>query len=890
MAAGRAHVQNGDDAAALIEFKNAVQEQPSSMEARIALADAFERTFDLASAEQHLRKALEQGGDGNVLVPRIASIMLDRGMQDALAREYSDRHLKQPQAESDLRALVAIAFVSQKRLPQADEQLRGVLVDTPVAHLAKAQRLLAAGDAAKALTEMETVPTSQASWWTLRALSRLYATVGQAEKSADAIQRAHVAAPWHWGLMGEYGEALIKAGKPQEAKAMRDKLKKNAPNYFWTHYLNAVILALEGAADASHASALRVLAVSPNHLPAVLLAASAELQGGDLLMAETRLKKILKEHPYAVPVLQMLSATQLRLRRFEEAEENIRRGLSVAPTSERLLALRADVELQRGDTKKAANTLESILARNPKDATSMLRLSEIRAREGSRAAALTLMEQAAEISQDDPLLRDRIISMAMRMGDVNRVRELANHAITTKPKDPQSHLVQAVALGFQSDTEGARRSILAALDIKPGFDAALMALAGVSKQPEQRQELMARYAKAVADPSATVRTFLSYAALLKQDSTRRKEVAGLLEKGVVAHPAAAPLREALVHEYLRSGNAEQALATAQTGAAANNAPAAAEALLAQTYQRVGKPEQAANAYRKLVASYPQRADWRLQLAGLEIAANRKVEAVGLLRGLITERPFDSAAFIELAKVTANDNEQEAFSVVRQMGEYQPNALTAMLIEGDVLAQVGKVDAALKQFRTAGRAGAEPAASLRLVALLDHAGRGSEADQEMAAALRRSANDVSVVTLAAKRALGRGESEKAVQLLLALRTSHPQNPLVLNELAWAQVQAKQVKAIDAASQAAQLQPDDPNILDTLGLAQALAGKRAEALESLRTAVNLAPQEVLPKLHLAEQLAAGGDRAEAKKLLSALDEGRLSPAERARRGELLKIAGN
>lgn len=887
MSAGKEYMAKGDYASALIEFKNAVQAQPDSLEARLALADAFEHSYDPASAEQHLRRALERGGDADQLVPRVATLMLERGELERLVREFKDRTLKTPDANSNLRALLAIAYVSQQRAPLAEEQLKAATTDTPAVKLAKAQLLLAGGHAPQALAELRSLPTgTAASWWTLRALARVYDAVGNPEKALETIRQAVEHAPWHRGLIGEYAEHLIAARRIDDAVPLRDKLKKLAPNYFWTHYLDAVILAREGRTEESHAAALKVLAVSPEHLPAVLLASEAELKKGDVLMADSRLRKILKSHPYSVPALQLQAATQLQLGQSREAAETILHGLSLAPGDARLLSLKADTELSNANIKKAVATLEILVAKHPKDAPNLLRLSQLKFRQGDKQAGAALLDRATETGQDDPEVRDRIISIAIRSGDTARVRKLADHAIRSRPQDPQSHLVQAVAFGLRNDSAGAWRAILAALDLKPGFDAALMALTNMAKEPAQLQELHTRYEKAVQSRTSTAQTYLAYAALLRTEEKSKAGVIPMLEKGVAAHPTSSALREALVQEYMRAGNADSALSVAQSGAAVNNAPAAATALLAGTYERIGKIELASETYRKLVSRYPQRVDWRLKLAELEAGANRNTAATTLLRGLMTERPFDSTAYIALARLMVRDNPSEALSIAGELGKREPHKLTAMLLKGDVLALSGKPDDALKQFSKAAKAGAEPAASLRVVALLDRTNRGASGDVEMANSLRRFPEDASVLGYAAQRALAQGKAEKAVELLQKIAAKNPRSPVLLNDLAWAQIQAKQAQAIDNATKAAQLMPDNPNVLDTLGMAQALIGRPEQAIASLRTAVNLAPVAPVPRLHLAEQLLAAGDREAAAAVLAPLNARQIGKTDQATLTQLNK----
>ena len=115
------------------------------------------------------------------------------------------------------------------------------------------------------------------------------------------------------------------------------------------------------------------------------------------------------------------------------------------------------------------------------------------------------------------------------------------------------------------------------------------------------------------------------------------------------------------------------------------------------------------------------------------------------------------------------------------------------------------------------------------------------------------------------------------MLQKLVAKDPRNAVALNDLAWAQVQAKKPESLQNAGRAAFLLPNAPNVLDTLGMAQLQAGKRDEGIASLRAAINLAPNAALPRLHLAEHLVASGDRKGASDMVRSVDRRQLSPSE-------------
>lgn len=870
LVAGNDFMKKGDYASAVIEFKNAVQAKPDSVEARLALADALERTYDQAGAEQHLRKAASQGGDSDSLIPRIALMMLDHKESAKVISEFKDRRLTSPEADSNLRGIVAIAYADQKQYPAAEDHLKAAAKNTATVQLARAQLLLAQGKKEQAVAALDSsLAEPNAPWWVLRALGRIHQASGNNEAAFQLMSRAYDAVPWHQSVMGEYAEFLLGSGKLEQAIVIRDRLKKSAPRYYWTNYVDALVLAQQGRQEESLAATLKVLAIAPDHVPANLLAAQAELQKGDVLMASTRLKKIAAQNPYSVPIIRLLAQAQLRQGQAAEAAEAIKRGLSVAPNDATLLSLRADSEVMRGATKEAMSTLEQLSANAPENASYLLRLSQLKARSGDKESAKKLLDQATELGKDNPAIRDQIISLSMDTGDLPRIRQLADYAIKSNPKDPGSHLILAAALGLQNDNAGAWQATIAALDLQPAFQPALNALTLLAREPRQREELLVRYEKAIQAKPASDQTYLEYARLLQQSKNDRSSIMALLEKGVGALPTSTALRAAFAQELLRAGKADAALNVAQTGASSNNASPEASALLASLYETVGDTRLATETYRKLATNYPQRADWRLKLAELEAAENQKKEATSILRALITDRPFDPTPYIVLANLSAPDSLREALSIARELGTREGNKLTAMLLEGDLIAKHGQADEALKQFDKAAKAGAAPAAQLRIVQVLDRSNRRQAADQELAEALKKFPNDPSVLGFAAQRIRAQGNPAKAAELLQKIADKNPRSPFIWNDLAWAQFEAKLPEALKNATKAAEMAPNSPAILDTLGMAQAQAGKQAEAIATLRAAVNLAPKAATPRLHLAELYIASGERKEATNLIQAMD---------------------
>ena len=104
----------------------------------------------------------------------------------------------------------------------------------------------------------------------------------------------------------------------------------------------------------------------------------------------------------------------------------------------------------------------------------------------------------------------------------------------------------------------------------------------------------------------------------------------------------------------------------------------------------------------------------------------------------------------------------------------------------------------------------------------------------------------------------GEHAAAVPKYRAVLAAQPRNPIALNNLAYnlGVHQRMPAEALPIAQRAAAVAPNDPNVLDSLGWIQHLAGNDADAAKLLAAAIRLAPNNAEVRLHAAVVFAARG----------------------------------
>ena len=883
---GKDFLAKGELASAVIEFRNAVQADANSLDARLALGETLERTGDQNGAEQNYRRALDLGGNADDLVPRIAILMLDRGDVQTIVREFGDRQLALPSADSDLRGIVALAQLALGRKESATAQLAKAESNAPAVMLARAQTSVLAGRTEEALAELDSVLQSgKAPWWVLRAASRAHGARGDGAKALEAMKAAYDLAAGYPSVIGEYAEQLFHAGKLEEAQGLLNRLKQMAPSYYRTAYLESLFLARAGKLDDAHGTASKVLGKLPDHAPSLLLAAQIELEKGEFASAETHVERLLSKNPSSLSALRLKLALDLKRGDTASAAKTLERALLLSPNDRSLLAASADLAWARGDRAAALRQLTAAAETQPPVGELLVRLAEMRFATGKKAEAAKTIAQVMELAKDDARLRERAFRAATGMGMLDTAREIAKAEVERRPKEPEPLLWQAALSGMARDENAALELTGKALDIQPDYHPALMALARTATTPERRKEYEARMRKAIDSGTRNPRIYLDHAMKLNAEGADVETVAAILAKGMAADPASLPVRRAAINHWLAAGQTDKAVAIAKEGEAALEDNAATGGLMAATLEAAGKFDQAAAKYAELESRFPDRVHWGLERARVLLAAGKAQDAILALRKVVSDHPEEPLAYRVLALAQVDQKQVEDALLTADMLASKPKQrIAGLFLKGDVQARARDKAAAIKAYDEAAQAGAEEEALLRRVELHDRTGGEATASQELNDWLKKHPRSIPAMSMASRRALGQQDYVAAAGHLDSIVKIEPRNAIALNDLAWVYVLAKNPAALATAQKAMELMPDNPQVLDTFASAQALAGKKVEAIANLRLSLALAPGNPVVKIHLAELLAEQGNKKEAATLIEGLEKMSVDRDSAARLREL------
>ena len=454
-----------------------------------------------------------------------------------------------------------------------------------------------------------------------------------------------------------------------------------------------------------------------------------------------------------------------------------------------------------------------------------------------------------------------------------------------QPENPLAHNLRGAALLGKREVPAARKSFEQALAMNPAYFPAAASLANLDLADKKPEDAKKRFEGVIAKDPKNVQALLALAELSAKNGGKPEEVAELINKAVAANPAEAAPRLALIGLYLGAKEPKKALTAAQDALAV--LPDRPEILDAsgRAQQAAGEFNQALATYGKLANLMPNSIQPHLRMAEIQVAAKNKDAAMQSLRKALSIKAdsIEAQRGIIMMELDAGRT-AEALATARQIQKQRPKEAVGYVLEGDIHALKKGWSEAATSYRTGLKLSESTELAVKLHAALVAGASASEADRFTDSWLKEHAKDLQFRLYLAEAATARKDYVTASKYYRVLMDAQPNNPLLVNNLAWSLAQTKDPKAIEYAEKAYKMAPDQPAIIDTLGVMLLEKGDTARALELLQKASSLAPQSAAIRFNLAKALVKAGKKDEAKKELDELTKlGEKFPAQ----AEVIKL---
>ncbi|NML17983.1 XrtA/PEP-CTERM system TPR-repeat protein PrsT [Azohydromonas caseinilytica] len=871
VASARSYIEQNDFKAATIQLKNALQQSPDLAEARVLLGRALLDQGDVVGAEVQANKALELGSVQDEAVPLMAAVLLAQGKAEQVVQRYATTALAQPRAKAALQTTLAQAWLAQGKREQGEAALKAALeadAEHVQARLLQARLQAAAPDlpgARKLVDEvLQKHPKSYEAWLLQAALAQ---AAEDADAAAKAYQQALAARKDGLGAHAGYIGLLNAQKKFEEADKQIAQLKSVLPDHPQTKLLEAQSTLRRGDLKTSRELVQAVLKVAPSHPYALQLAGTVEYESGNFAQAIAHLGKAQSLVPDSAPTRQLLAQALLRTGDTAKALSVLQPLLDDKNASTATLGLAAQAYQQSGDLERAEALYKRAAAQDPNDKRARVALALNRLARGDASALETLQATAADdkgTTADLALINER-----MRRREFDAALQAIDALEKKVPGQALAPLLRARAQLALKQPDKARQSLEQAVKAEPTNLQAAMALAELDVRDKQFDAARKRFDAVLKADARNAGALLAVARIRQAAGAPASEVRSMLEDAVRANPDDQNARVMLVEHHLGQKDNSAALAAAQEAVAALPDNAAVLAELARVQAISGDFNQSVSSLGQVAAKQPNSVQAQLMLADVQLAAKNYDAAIGALERARALAPTDFGVAQRLAGAQlAASRPAQALATARALQKEKDMAAAGLVLEGDVEAAQKHGREATAAYRAAlAKQPASTAIAVKLHGALimqeDKAGASAFATKWLA----DHPQDGGFVFHLSEVALAQRDYAQAEARLSDALKLRPDDPVVLNNLAWVQVQLKRPTAVETAEKANKLRPDTPAFLDTLALALA-ANKQWDRAIEIQKKVVAQDKDPAWRLALAKLYMEAGQRAQARTELDAL----------------------
>lgn len=862
IASARDYMAKNDFKAAIIQVKNALQENPDLPEARYILGLALLRGGDPVGAETELRKARSLNHSDDLVVPALARAMLQQGQFKKVVEDFAKVQLTKPEAKAEFQTVLAMALAAQGSRERSQEALAAALQADPayapalllqVGELARARKF----DEALALVEsVLSKDAKNAEAWKLKG-DLLQFGKGQPTEALAAYQKSVDSNPSNGSAHAAALTLLFRQGDLENAGKQLAELKKIAPNHPQSRYFETLLAFQKKDLKLARELSQQMIKVAPNNVQALVLAGAIELQSNAIRLAETHLAKAVQAAPEFVLARQLLTSAFLRAGQPDKALSTLEPALKGEGQDSRTNSLAGEVYLQNGDVKKAEEYFSKAAKQDPKNTRSRTALALTHLADGKDSGYGEL--QAVAASDTGTTADLALISVHLRRGEFDKALS-AIAALEKKQADkPLASNLRGRTLLAKKDMAGARKAFEQSIGIDPTYFPSVASLAALDIAEQKTNDARKRFDAVLAKNPQHPQALLALAELRAREGGPKAEIAELIIKAVTANPTEKVPRLLLVEFHLRNKDDKLALSAAQNAVAA--IPESPELLevLGRAQLASGDNNQAMISYNKMATLQPNSPVPYMRMAEAHLVAKDKEAAAQSLRKALEVKPdhLDAQRGLILYALDAKKY-TEATAVARTMQKQKPASALGYQFEGDIAVLQKKWDVAAEAYRAGLKQGAFAELASKLHSTLIAGGKAADADKMAASWLKDNPKESVFLLYLGNTAIARNDLAGAEKLYRSVIQIAPNNAIAYNNLAWITGKLKKEGGIVLAEKAISLVPSQPAYMDTLAMLLSDKGDYAKALEWQTKAIALQPANIAYKFNLAKIHIQGGKK--------------------------------
>ena len=276
--------------------------------------------------------------------------------------------------------------------------------------------------------------------------------IGDAREAVRFYTAATVARPKNAGICLNLGLILEQLGRGEEAVTLYRRSASLRPDYYAAFENLGLALRDQGQPDQAIAAYAEAARLKPSAYRWAKL--------GELMLDHNRGDDGIECYRKGIAVARQqgegqgiahfeLASALVRVRAYDEADGEFRRGLEFDPTNRTAIYNHGDLQSRRGDLDAAIESFEWLVDRDAEDYNAWIALALARLRGGRSADGIDALERATRLRKEEPLAWQNLGYAYLNVNNFTRSAQVYRQAIALNPRDAHSMAFLGEALKRQ---------------------------------------------------------------------------------------------------------------------------------------------------------------------------------------------------------------------------------------------------------------------------------------------------------------------------------------------------------------------------------------------------------------------------------------------------------
>jgi tetratricopeptide (TPR) repeat protein len=565
--ASRDYVENGNrllkegkTQEAIIEYRNALKEDPKSGIARYQLAEAYASGGNNAAAVREYVRAADLLPQESLVQIKAARFLMTSGEFDD-AKTRLKAVIDRDPSNAEAQVLYGNAMAGLNDLDGAVRQLEDAIRLEPgransYSSLAALKLRQGAADEARAAFEkaVQLDPRSLTAWLSL---ANFRWSTGKLDGAEMAFKKALELSPDHVLANRALAVFYMGSGRAAEAEPFFSSIAASTRSADSILQLADYYFSQDRVADAD--KALRSLARDRRAQSEVESRLAAITYSSNKAQANAMLDKTLAADPASVTANLQKARWLAAEGNFKAARDRAEAAAKADPKSVPAKYMLGTIQVALRQTQEAVASFKDVLALNPRVSEAQLYLSRLSLSAGQPDAAVSYAESAVANAPDDSGAKAELVRGLLAKRETARAEQELAPLVKAYPKAAQIQALDAMLKLQRNDTKGAREAYARALAINPDL---LDAIDGITlidltegRAPEARRLVEARLAANPNNPELLILAGRVYG--VQRDYAKAETV---LRKAITVEPSIMTGYNLLATVYIATGKLDSARA------------------------------------------------------------------------------------------------------------------------------------------------------------------------------------------------------------------------------------------------------------------------------------------------------------------------------------------